>query len=186
MASHGNGRRGIWLPPGTEAVRSSDLHDVVTVREWLQKPMAPASRGEVAAFGEALVKNQVSWLLQHVIEGHEERMVDLVQEMIESAIMEIEEQRWSRRLARWFRRVVSVGGTAQSTGSSVAGVGRTARTATNPADAKAPTAPEPTAPEATPEPPLCPECGKHTIHGGALRCRECGDAAATAFEAEQP
>ncbi len=93
-------RNGLWVPPGTESVRSADTHEVMTVREYLQKPMAPVNRGELAAFCEALVHNQVRDVVQYVVDRRLEQLVEAIPQMIE-----IERRRRSpvRRLAAWWR-----------------------------------------------------------------------------------
>lgn len=97
----GNHRGRLWLPPGTQSVKANDLHEVMTVREWLEKPLTPATRGEVAAFGEALVTNQVADLLRRVMEGHVAMMTTRCRTMIAEALAAEREGRWYRRLWHW-------------------------------------------------------------------------------------
>ena len=104
MAGSNGGRR-IWLPPGTERVRAADVHDGMTVEDWLKKPETPATRGEVAAFGESLIRNQVRELVRIVVEGNNKLMLGHTLEMIQDGLAaheaQLRAQRWYRRLGRW-------------------------------------------------------------------------------------
>lgn len=77
----GNGRRGIWLPPGA-VIRPNDTagKDSISIWDWLAKPDTPATRGEVVAFGDVLVKTKVMDLLREVFAVYEQHIRTIVRE----------------------------------------------------------------------------------------------------------
>jgi hypothetical protein len=96
-----NGRNGLHLPEGAEVHSADTQREVMTVREYLQKPMAPVTRGELAAFSEQLVKVQVRDLLAYVIDKRTEEIIRTVHAMMDEAAALERENRWYRRFSRW-------------------------------------------------------------------------------------
>ena len=79
--ARGNGRRGIWLPPGA-VIRPNDTagKDSISIGDWLAKPGTPATRGEVVAFGDVLVKTKVMDILREVFTVYEQHLRTIVRE----------------------------------------------------------------------------------------------------------
>jgi hypothetical protein len=73
----------------------------MTVREWLGKPRTVVTRGELAAFSEALVKNQVKDLIRIVVERNNAHLHGDMMAVLREAMAEQEARRWYRRLGRW-------------------------------------------------------------------------------------